>query len=444
MAYLLGVLVIAIGVAASIALHEIGHLVPAKRFGVKCTQYMVGFGPTVWSKRRGETEYGFKAIPLGGYVRMVGMFPPAPGRPARADTTGRWSLMIEQARSEAQREVGPEDESRLFYTRSVPQRLIIMLGGPVMNLLIAIVLLTITVTAFGIPDETPRLSSVSKCVLAPDAPLDQECTAADQAAPAAEAGLRPGDVIVAFNGKPVSSWDDVRNAIRANPDRRVTIGIERDGVRSDVTVSPVLDDRPVFDADGNPVMAADGEVATEKVGFLGVTPSRDLVPQPITEVPGYIGTSLAQTAGVVLRIPEKMVGVAKAAFGSGERDPTGPVSIVGVGRFAGEVASAESTDVVQLSLSDRFAQLLLLIASLNLALFVFNLIPLLPLDGGHAAGAIWEGTRRQFARLRSRPDPGPVDVARALPLAYGVASVLIGMSVLLIYADIVRPIRLGG
>jgi membrane-associated protease RseP (regulator of RpoE activity) len=200
----------------------------------------------------------------------------------------------------------------------------------------------------------------------------------------------------------------------------------------------------VFDADGNPVMAADGQVATEKVGFLGVTPSRDLVPQPITEVPGYIGTSLAQTAGVVLRIPEKMVGVAKAAFGSGERDPTGPVSIVGVGRFAGEVASAESTDVVQLSLSDRFAQLLLLIASLNLALFVFNLIPLLPLDGGHAAGAIWEGTRRQFARLRSRPDPGPVDVARALPLAYGVASVLIGMSVLLIYADIVRPIRLGG
>src|SRR4029450_11282379 len=137
---------------------------------------------------------------------------------------------------------------------------------------------------------------------------------------------------------------------------------------------------------------------------------------------------------VVLRIPEKMVGVAKAAFGSGERDPTGPGSIVGVGRFAGGGASAESADVVQLSLSDRFAQLLLLIASLNLALFVFNLIPLLPLDGGHAAGAIWGGTRRQEGRRRSRPAPGPVDVARALPLAYGVASVLIGMSVLLIYA----------
>jgi membrane-associated protease RseP (regulator of RpoE activity) len=444
MAYLLGVLVIAVGVAASIALHEIGHLVPAKRFGVKCTQYMVGFGPTIWSRRRGETEYGFKAIPLGGYVRMVGMFPPAPGRPARADTTGRWSLMIEQARTEAQREVGPEDSDRLFYTRSVPKRLVIMLGGPLMNLVIAIVLLTITVTAFGIPGETPRLSSVSQCVLPIDAPAEQKCSPADQPAPAAAAGLRPGDLVVSFNGAPVSTWEDVRDAIRANPDRQVTIGIERTGVRRDVTVSPVLDDRPVFDEDGNPVVRSDGSVVTEKVGFLGVTPTRDLVPQPVTEVPAFIGTALAQTAGVVWRIPEKMVGVAQAAFGSAERDPTGPVSIVGVGRFAGEVASAESTEVVQLSLADRFAQLLLLIASLNLALFVFNLIPLLPLDGGHAAGAIWEGLRRQFAKLRSRPDPGPVDVARALPLAYGVASLLIGMSVLLIYADIVRPIRLGG
>ena len=94
MAYLLGVLVIVMGVALSIALHEIGHLVPAKRFGVKCTQYMIGFGPTLWSMRRGETEYGVKAIPLGGYVRMLGMFPPKPVRPARADSTGRWGLMI--------------------------------------------------------------------------------------------------------------------------------------------------------------------------------------------------------------------------------------------------------------------------------------------------------------------------------------------------------------
>jgi membrane-associated protease RseP (regulator of RpoE activity) len=137
-----------------------------------------------------------------------------------------------------------------------------------------------------------------------------------------------------------------------------------------------------------------------------------------------------------------MVGITQAAFGSGPRDPDGPVSVVGVGRFAGEVASAESAPTY--GLRERAADLLSLVASLNLALFVFNLIPLLPLDGGHVAGALWEGLRRSVARVRRRPDPGPVDVARLLPLAYAMSSVLIVMSVLLIYADIVKPVRLGG
>jgi membrane-associated protease RseP (regulator of RpoE activity) len=168
------------------------------------------------------------------------------------------------------------------------------------------------------------------------------------------------------------------------------------------------------------------------------------VRQPITAVPGQLGEYLGATAGVVARIPQKMVGVAQAAFGDAERDPNGPISIVGVSRVAGEVASADGPADVTTTTMDRFVTLLSLIMSLNLALFVFNLIPLLPLDGGHVAGALWEGLRRQIARVRRRPDPGPVDVARALPIAYGVASLLIGMSVLLIYADLVRPIKLGG
>jgi len=444
MAYLAGVLVIVLGVGLSIALHEIGHLTPAKIFGVKTTQYMVGFGPTLWSTKRGETEYGIKAIPLGGYIRMVGMFPPVPGRPVRADTTGRWSLLAEQARTESQREIGDVPNERLFYTKPVWQRLIIMLGGPTMNLIIAIVLLTLIMVGYGMPEQTTQLSSVSQCVIPASAPADQKCRPSDPAAPAAAAGLKPGDTIISFAGRPVSSWEQVRTAIAGAGGSTVNLGIERAGEQLTVQVSPVANERYVTDDDGQPVLGSDGKRLTERVGFLGVTPTSATVKQPLSAVPGQLGDYLGKTAGVVLRIPQKMVGVAQAAFGGAERDVNGPISILGVSRVAGEVASAQSPPDVTTTTVDRFVGLLSLIMSLNLALFIFNLIPLLPLDGGHVAGALWEGLRRQIARVRNRPDPGPVDVARALPIAYGVASLLIGMSVLLIYADLVNPIKLGG
>jgi membrane-associated protease RseP (regulator of RpoE activity) len=444
MAYLAGVLVIVVGIGLSIALHEIGHLVPAKRFGVKTTQYMVGFGPTVWSTKRGETEYGLKWIPLGGYIRMVGMFPPVPGRPVRADSTGRLALLAEQARAESQREIGDVPKDRLFYAKPVWQRLIIMLGGPTMNLVIAVVLLTLIMVGYGMPEQTTKLSSVSACVIPASAPAGRACTSADQPAPAAAAGLKPGDTIVSFAGREVSSWEQVRESIAVSGGTAVSLGIERAGVRQTVQVTPVANERYVTDSDGSPVLGSDGKRLTERVGFLGVTPTSATVKQPITAVPGQLGDYLGKTAGVVLRIPQKMVGVAQAAFGGAERDPNGPISIVGVSRVAGEVASADSPADFTTTTMDRFVGLLSLIMSLNLALFIFNLIPLLPLDGGHAAGALWEGLRRQVARVRNRPDPGPVDVARALPIAYGVASLLIVMSVVLIYADLVRPIKLGG
>jgi membrane-associated protease RseP (regulator of RpoE activity) len=443
LAYLAGVLVIVVGVALSIALHEIGHLAPAKRFGVKVTQYMVGFGPTVWSRTRGETEYGVKAIPLGGYIRMVGMFPPGKDGHVRADTTGRWSLMVEQAREQSRVEIGDVPRERLFYTRPVRQRLVIMLGGPTMNLIIAAVLLAGLQVFYGTPQQTTTLSTVSECVL-PVRSKATACAPSDPKAPANLAGLKSGDTVVAFDGQPIGSWAQMQAAIRANRGEATTITVERAGRQITSEITPVVADRPVVGKDGQAVKDADGEVRTRPVGFLGISPDSEMVPQSITTVPGVLGDYLARTAGVVLRIPEKMVGVAKAAFGGGERDPNGPISVVGVGRFAGEVASAESTDDATITVVDRFATLISLVMSLNLALFVFNLIPLLPLDGGHVAGALWEGLRRQVARLRRRPDPGPVDVARGLPIAYGVATLLIGMSVLLIYADLVRPIRLNG
>jgi membrane-associated protease RseP (regulator of RpoE activity) len=446
--YFLGVLFVALGIGASIALHEVGHLLPAKRFGVKVTQYMVGFGPTIWSRKRGDTEYGLKVVPLGGYIRMIGMFPPKPGSDPsmlRASSTGRFSQLMDQAREESMEQVRPGDEDRVFYKLSTPKKLVVMLGGPTMNLLIAVVLLGGIFTLYGIGEITSRVSAVSQCVQAVPAAgkAPATCTTSDPQAPANVAGIRPGDRIISLAGQPVSSWEDVRALVRPNGGRQIKVVVERDGRQVALTATPILNDVQRVDADGNAVVGPDGKTLTDRVGFMGFSPSAEIVKQPLAAVPALIGSQVARTAGVVLRIPQKMVGIAKAAFGNGVRDPNGPMSVVGVGRVAGEVADGQLSGVAD-SGASKFVVLISLIASLNLALFVFNLIPLLPLDGGHAAGALWEGLKRQVAKLRGRPNPGYVDVAKALPVAYAVSIALIGMSVLLIYADVVNPIKVGG
>jgi membrane-associated protease RseP (regulator of RpoE activity) len=446
--YFLGVLFVALGISASIALHEVGHLLPAKKFGVKVTQYMVGFGPTIWSRRRGETEYGLKAIPLGGFIRMIGMFPPKPGSDPsilRGSSTGRFSQLMDQAREESREQVQPGDEDRVFYKLSAPRKLVVMLGGPTMNLVIAAVLLTGIFTMYGIAENTARVSSVAQCVqTVPVKGAPKACSPSDRQAPANLAGIHPGDRIVSVAGRPVSSWDDVRTAVRPNGGRQIAIVVLRDGHRLALKATPALNDVPRLDADGTPVASADGKTfLTDRVGFMGFSPTTETVKQPLAAVPALIGTQIVRTASVVVRIPAKMVGIAQAAFGSGARDPNGPISVVGVGRVAGEVADGQLGGLGG-SGASKLVVLISLVASLNLALFVFNLIPLLPLDGGHAAGAVWEGLKRQVARLRGRPNPGYVDVAKALPVAYVVSIALIGMGVLLIYADLVNPIKLGG
>ena len=445
LAWTLGVVVFVLGIGASIALHEIGHLVPAKKFGVKVTQYMVGFGPTIWSRRRGETEYGVKWVPLGGYIRMIGMFPPKPGtdpRFVRSSSTGRMGLLVESARQQSLEEIQPGDEHRVFYRLSVPRKIVVMLGGPTMNLVIAAVLLTVSMAGLGVQSLVPTVSSVSQCIL-PAGTADRQCTPGDQPAPAAAAGLRPGDRLVSFDGHPIRTWDDATQAIRGAGGRTVGFVVERDGRRLTLSAAIPLSQRPVLDAQGNPVTAADGSYRTTPAGFLGVSPSVGMERQPVTAVPGALWDGFTRTASVVVRIPQKMVGIVQAAFGSGQRDPNGPISVVGVARAAGEIASSHDIPFVQ-TFRERLSYFVSLLASLNLALFVFNLIPLLPLDGGHVAGALWEGLRRAVARVRRRPDPGPADVARLLPIAYAMSTVLIVMSVLLIYADIVKPVRLGG
>jgi membrane-associated protease RseP (regulator of RpoE activity) len=454
--FIAGVLIVAVGVAVSIALHEVGHLVPAKLFGLRVPQYMIGFGKTIWSFRRGETEYGFKAIPLGGYISMVGMYPPAKGastETVKASSTGMFQQLADEARKAAAEQLQPGDENRMFYKLPVYKRIIIMLGGPLMNLLIGTLLIGILLTGFGSVQDTTRVTDVYQCVVSEadqaargqDAggqdPGQQNCQPGDPKAPAYAAGLRPGDEITAFDGHRLKTWDwmELTELIRAAAGREVQISYLRDGVEKTTTITPLLTERPALDINGQPITEPDGTLETVNVGFVGMGSERQLMTLPWIEVPGEVGRNVQAVAGIGLDLPARLVAVGRAAFSSEPRDPNGPISVVGVGRIAGEVSAMEDVPV-----KSRIATLIGLVGSLNIALFVFNLIPLLPLDGGHVAGALWEAIRRGFARVFRRRDPGPVDIAKLLPLTYVVGVLLLGMGVLLIYADIVKPVNIFG
>lgn len=420
---LVGIIALVLALAFSIALHELGHMIPAKKFGVKVTQYMIGFGPTVWSRKRGDTEYGLKAVLLGGYIRMIGMFPPGPD--GKQPSPGRLGTLIEQARQESAAEiVEPGDEQRTFYRLSVPKKLVVMLGGPVMNLLIAVVLFTIVFAGFGTPTPSTTVNTVTPCVPTASAPDGTCATGASAPTGAAAAGLQPQDQIVAWDGVRVDQWPQLSQAIRESAPGDHEVTISRNGQEMTVTV---------------PLTTIDGAVLGEQGqrGFLGVSPVIALQPVPATAVPAQMWDITVRSGQALLTFPAKMVGLTEAAFTDAARDPEGPVGVVGVSRISGEVAAADAPP------SWRIAQFLAIVASLNLFLFLFNLIPILPLDGGHVAGALYEGARRQVATRRGRPDPGPVDVARMLPVAYTVAAVLIAMSLIILWADIVKPIRLG-
>ncbi|MFE9457852.1 M50 family metallopeptidase [Streptomyces californicus] len=425
----LGIAVFVVGLLFSIAWHELGHLSTAKMFGIRVPQYMVGFGPTIWSKKKGDTEYGIKAIPAGGYIRMIGMFPPGPDGRLEARSTSPWRGMIEDARSAAYEELEPGDEKRLFYTRKPWKRVIVMFAGPFMNLILAVAIFMGVAMTFGFQTQTTEVGGVQQCVIAQSEKRDT-CESGDPVSPAKAAGLQEGDRIVAFDGTKVDDWATLSDRIRETIGP-ATLVVERDG--QEVTLNAVLRENAVAKKDGRGEVVPDQFV---RAGYLGFAARTEIVPLSFGDSVVRMGDMIQNGVDSIIALPSKIPALWDAAFSDGERADDSPVGVVGAARIGGEVMNLD------IPAQNQVAMMLFLLAGFNLSLFLFNMLPLLPLDGGHIAGALWESLRRNLAKVFRRPDPGPFDVARLMPVAYVVAGLFICFTLLVLVADIVNPVKI--
>ncbi|WP_405722485.1 site-2 protease family protein [Streptomyces sp. NBC_01537] len=433
----IGIVVFFFGLLISIAWHELGHLSTAKLFKIRVPQYMVGFGPTLWSRHKGETEYGVKWIPLGGYIRMIGMFPPGDDGRVTARSTSPWRGMIEDARAASYEEIKPGDEDRLFYTRKPWKRVIVMFAGPFMNLILAFVLFLLVLMGFGQATQTTTVSQVSDCVISQsdEAALKAKnpCASNKYAeSPAKKAGLLAGDRIISFNGTSVdiTQWSVLQEQIRKTTGP-ATITVLRKG--QTVTLHADLIKNKVTKTDGNGGYA-EGEYVT--AGFLGFTPANEVVQLGFGQSIDRMGDMAQSGVESLAALPSKVPDLWNAVFNGAERKQDSPVGMIGAARIGGDVLA------MHIPATQRIAFFLSLLAGINLSLFLFNMLPLLPLDGGHIAGALWESVRRNIAKVFRRPDPGPFDVAKLMPVAYVIAGIFICFTALVMAADLINPVRL--
>jgi membrane-associated protease RseP (regulator of RpoE activity) len=405
---LLGIVLFALGILVSVCLHEAGHMATAKAFGMKVTRYFVGFGPTLFSFRRGETEYGVKAIPLGGFVKIVGMTP-------------------------QDDDVDPKDEPRVMWRFPVWKRTIVMAAGSVAHFVLAVVVLWVTFVFVGVSNPElakpqPPVVDVQPCVVT--APEARECRDSDPVSPAKLAGLQNGDKIVKVNDTAVANYDDLRKAIRGAPPGRANVTVERNGETLVVPVELAPVTRPSDDPKA-PVSK------TVQVSALGISPHYT-IPLMVKYGPVEGVNQTGKTVGELFvgifkslkQIPSKVPALLRALSG-GERDKETPVSVVGASRIGGELAQA-----------GLWSTFLLLFAVLNLFYGVFNLLPLLPMDGGHIAISWFEKVRSWIAARRGKADPGRVDYVKLTPITLAVISVLGVFVLLTVTADIVNPISI--
>jgi membrane-associated protease RseP (regulator of RpoE activity) len=384
-----GIWLFVVAILVVVMVHEGGHFLVAKAFDFQATKFFVGFGPTLWSYRRGETEYGVKALPLGGFVKITGMNP--------------------------YEEVPERDRSRSYPNKPRWQRALVLLAGSATHWVLVFAVLVPTLMLIGVP--TGEGSN--------------ELYAVQSRSPAAEAGLAPGDRIVGVGGRPTQSWDEIRAYIRASGGEEATFTVERDGARRTVEADlwwAVYDrrDRPVELAPEQSQLGAP-RPGEEVVGFLGVSP------QPAYET-ASLPDALAGAARRTWTYTELSVrGIGEvfgqvfdgrlwaALAGSGERAPDeGPLGIVGASRIADE-----SVD------RGQYLAFIELIASFTIFVGLMNLLPLPPLDGGHLAVVGYEAVTKRT-----------VDVRKLIPLAAAVISFFVLLFVAVLYLDLARPIKI--
>jgi membrane-associated protease RseP (regulator of RpoE activity) len=398
LAFSLGVVIFIVALAVSVMLHEFGHFLTAKRFHMHVTQFFLGFGNTLWSFFRGETEYGVKALPFGGFVRITGM------------------TSLE--------EVTADDEPRSFRRQPGWQRIIVLAAGSFMHFVLALFLFFVLAIGIGqASDSTNVISSIAACVPASVTALNSAnpCAGHTQGkSPAELAGLKPNDKIISVNGQPVGDWHQLHVALaKQQAGVSVPVVVQRSG--RDITVNLKLAHIP---GRGTPYLGVEPAVVYQRVG-------------PFSAV-AYAGSQFADTltssASAIGKLPSALPDLFDK---NRSHTAAGQVSsVIGVGEVTG--------DVVQASLpwQAKATLVLYLIASLNIFVGAFNLLPLLPLDGGHLAVVIYERIRAWFYRLLRRPDPGLVDISKLVPLSLLVFAVLVGLGTLLIAADIFNPVHL--
>ena len=390
---ILGVLTFVVALLASIALHELGHLVTAKKFGMKASRYFIGMGPTVWSTWRGETEYGVKALPIGGFVKIVGM------------------TQLEDLDD-------PRDEPRAFWRQRAGQRAIVLGAGSFMHFVIALIVMYVALLGFGEPTrDTLRIENVSVCLQ----PAEDGSCAGQPAAPAQKAGIREGDRVVAFEGTEVKKWKDFTTLVQGHEGGRADLVVLRDGERVALGVDVERVSRTI-----------DGE--TREIGQIGLL-SGDTIRYNVFSATGRTGSLVWQlTTGslsAMASLPGQIPDLFRDQVSGDERvlSDGSAVGIVDLGRFSANAFEAGD-----------FLSVLSMIAALNVFVGLFNLLPLLPLDGGHLAILGFEEGRSRLYRLFGRRDPGRVDLRKLMPAMVAFIVLMGSVALVLVYAGIFNPI----